>query len=187
MSNPEAVACSYEIDQDLRIVEVDSVWSVFALANEAPELVPPPGPLGKPILSFISDPTSALLYEQVFARVAETGKEIAFPIRCDSPTARRFLDLRIKPRFQVGFLIQTEVRKIEPRSTMLVFERHARRGPRLILMCGWCKLVDVEGQWREIEDALAGLRLFESELPPQITHGICPTCHGQMSRMIGIG
>jgi hypothetical protein len=39
-------SCTYELDDNLRIVAVDAAWSGFAIANAAPELAPPPGPLG---------------------------------------------------------------------------------------------------------------------------------------------
>lgn len=183
MMRPSA-SCVYELDADLRIISVDAGWTEFASANQAPELVPPPGPLGQSALSCVADPTSALLYGSLFQRVLQTGRAIAFPLRCDSPTLRRFLELRIAPRAPSGLRIETTLLRTEPRSPVTLLEQRHRAGGDPLRMCGWCKSVDVEGRWCEVEDALVALRLFEHDLVPAVTHGICPSCSERMLQLL---
>jgi hypothetical protein len=52
-------------------------------------------------------------------------------------------------------------------------------------MCSWCKAVDVEGRWCEVEQAVIALRLFDGDDVPAISHGICPQCHSQMEAVLG--
>ena len=52
-------------------------------------------------------------------------------------------------------------------------------------MCSWCKRVDVEGAWSDVEAAVQRLRLFELTSLPQITHGICEPCLGGMLELLG--
>jgi hypothetical protein len=53
----------------------------------------------------------------------------------------------------------------------------------LLLVCGWCKKVDLGGRWVEVEEAVSHLGLFEQSLLPDLTHGVCEDCY---SRVFGI-
>jgi hypothetical protein len=178
----EPTTCAYELDADLRIIYVDARWSEFAIANHAPELVPPPGPLGQSALSCVADSTSALLYERLFQRVLQTRMTIALPIRCDAPGRRRYLNLIIEPRTPAGLRIETTLTRTEERPAMAFLDRDTPRGSDLLRMCGWCKSVDVAGRWCEVEDAVAEMRLFERDLLPRVTHGICLRCYERVRR-----
>jgi hypothetical protein len=47
-------------------------------------------------------------------------------------------------------------------------------------MCAWCKRVDTDGCWLELDQAIARQRLFEAQLLPEISHGICEDCMKRM-------
>jgi len=180
----EPTTCAYELGVDLRITSVDTGWSEFATANGAPELVPPLGPLGQSALSCVEDSTSALLYERLFQRVLQTQKTIAFPIRCDAPERRRYLNLIIEPRPSAGLRVKTTLSRTEGRPAVALLDRDRARAGDPLRMCGWCKSVDVAGRWCEVEDAVAAMRLFEHDLLPPVTHGMCPRCYERASREI---
>lgn len=146
--------------------------------------MPPPGQLGQSALSCVTDSTSALLYDRLFQRVSQTGRAIVFPFRCDSPTLRRFLDFKIEPRYPSGLRVETTLARTEARASVALLEQRPRHGGDLLRMCGWCKSVDVEGRWCEVEDALAAMRLFERDLLPDVTHGICPPCSDRMHQLL---
>lgn len=181
--------CAYELDTDLRIVAVDDGWSEFARENGAPELVPPPGPLGQPATACVGDPTSRMLFEQLFQRVLRTGRTVTVPIRCDAPALRRYLDLVISRRGNAGIRIETRLIRSEARPPMALLDQKAPRGNELLRMCGWCKRVDVAGRWCEVEEAVAALNLFERDRLPLVTHGMCPLCYrrvcGELDREAG--
>ena len=66
MSNVVATeTCSYELDDQLRLIAVDEGWTHFAQENGAAQLVPP-APFGRRVLDSISDPTTRLLWNEVF-------------------------------------------------------------------------------------------------------------------------
>ena len=177
-------ACAYELDAELRIRAVDPAWSEFALANEAPELVVPPGPLGQPVLGYIQDATTVHLYQRLFEHVLRTGRPVKFPFRCDSPKMRRFLEMEIRPGPSSGLQLHTRVVRLEPRALSPLLDRAVQRSGVLLRMCSWCRAVDVAGRWCEVEEAVIALRLFERELLPAITHGICPPCHQRMEALL---
>jgi hypothetical protein len=173
-------ACTYELDAEFRIQAVDAAWSAFALANGAPELVVPPGPLGHSVFGYLKDATTAHLYHRLFEHVRRTGRSVAFPFRCDSPGLRRFLEMKISPLEPAGLHLETRVVRLEARSPVALLERGARRSAQFLSMCSWCKAVEVAGGWRELEDAVVALRLFEREALPMLTHGICAPCQERL-------
>lgn len=177
MSHSGLGSCTYELDDNLRIVAVDAAWSGFAIANAAPELAPPPGPLGQPVLSYVADRTTALLYEELFSKVRRTGGRLMVPFRCDSPSLRRFLELRIEPRRPTGLRLHSRVLRVEERPEVLLLDRREPRDGELLRMCSFCKSVEAQGRWRHVEEAIAALRLFERDVLPSITHSVCPSCY----------
>jgi hypothetical protein len=46
----------------------------------------------------------------------------------------------------------------------------------MLTMCGWCDRFLVDGEWVEVEEAVARLGLFELPKLPSIDHGVCPDC-----------
>jgi hypothetical protein len=177
-------ACMYELDADLCIRAVDPAWSEFAAANGAPELVAPPGPVGQSVFAYIQDPTTADLYRRLFERVLRTGRAVVLPFRCDSPALRRFLEMEIRTGGLSGLQLHTRVLRLEARAPVALLERAALRGEDLLRMCGWCKAVEVAGRWHDVADAVVALRLFEREVIPTITHGICPPCYERVEALL---
>jgi hypothetical protein len=177
-------ACVYELDAELRIRAVDRAWSEFAKANAAPELVVPPGPIGQGVLGYIQDATTVHLYQRLFERVLRSRLPVVFPFRCDSPEMRRFLEMEIRPSPSSGLQLQTRVVRLEPRRPIPLLDQAVPRSRSLLRMCSWCKAVDVSGRWCDVEEAVVALSLFERELLPAITHGICPPCQVQVEGML---
>ena len=166
---------AYELDAQLCIRAVDPSWSEFAQANGASERVVP-GPLGQPVLDYVWGPTTVYLYRRLFEHVLRTGRPVRFPFRCDSPEVRRFLEMEIRPAPSSGLQLRTRVVRLEPRERSPLLDRAVPRDGGLLRMCSWCKGVEVEGRWCEVEEAVAALRLFERDALPAITHGVCPPC-----------
>jgi hypothetical protein len=179
-----AGACMYELDADLRIRSVDSAWSEFAAANGAPELIPPPGPVGQSVFDCIRDPTTAHLYRRLFESVLATGRTVVLPFRCDSPALRRFLEMEIRPGELSGLQVSTRVLRLEARAPLALLDPAVRRGGALLRMCGWCKAVEVAGRWLDVAEAVVALRLFERDTMPAITHGICPPCYERVEGVL---
>jgi hypothetical protein len=178
-----AAACSYDLDQQLIITGLGPGWDEFAFENAAAELVSP-GPIGQPLMKFVADATTVHLYELLFERAARDKHPVTVPIRCDAPGLRRYLHLTISARPIGGYRVATSLIRAEVRQPVGLLAAHVARRDDHLVMCGWCKRVHVERQWLEVEPAVALLGLFERELPPQITHGICDACQGFLLTML---
>lgn len=176
-------SCSYELDEEMRIVLVDPAWGTFAMENGAPELVPP-APLGRTLWSYISDPTTAQLWYQLLEKVRRTGASLVLQIRCDSATLKRYLDLRVSPRPFSGVRIETTIVRLESRVPVPLLDRDRQSSGGMLRMCSWCKRVMLCDRWVDVEEATASLRLFERTTLPEITHGMCPDCHTEVSALL---
>jgi hypothetical protein len=51
-------------------------------------------------------------------------------------------------------------------------------------MCGWCKRIEIDREWYELEHGVKRLRLFEVADLPSFTHGICDACRDRMTALL---
>lgn len=167
--------CTYDVDASGRISFVDEDWRAFAIANQALEYASVATLYGRPLLSFISEPTTRHIYALLMARVVDEQVTIRVPFRCDAPAMRRWYEMEMSPRPAGGVRFTSRVVRTEPRETLLHFDR-APAGA-LVRMCSWCKTIDAGGgRWLKLELAVVQLGLFATADVPAVTHGICPPC-----------
>ncbi len=166
----------YRTDAHGVIVEVDPAWDEFASAAESPSVMSNEV-TGRPLESFVSDPTTRMIYRIVAERVRQ-GHTLHFPFRCDAPDLRRSMIMHVTGLPDGHVEYSTEVEWTEPRSPVPVTGGPA--DSELTNMCGWCKRVLIGDRWGEIEEALAGPPLLLMTQPPLISHGICDECEQRM-------
>lgn len=155
------------------LVRVGVSWNRFAVDNGAPGLTAA-RIIGRPLRDFVADPTTQQLWEALLARARRTTVP-EVPFRCDSPTERRFMTLRMLQ--ETGGLLCCEARLLRrERRAEMAFLMGDRPGAGFLTICGWCKRVPVDDEWLEVEDAVVRLRLFEKPVLPLMSHGICPPC-----------
>jgi hypothetical protein len=168
----------YWVDDRDRLVRVNDGWDAFARENDAPELTLD-RVIDQPLWAFIGDEATRHLYAQLLLRVRR-GVTARFSLRCDSPTARRRLQMVVSPADLGAVRFESVVTASEPRPDQRLLRRDLPRGPGLLTVCSWCKRVSLPEGWAEVEDAVARLAVFDVDRPPALTHGICPPCAQQM-------
>ena len=173
---------SYRIDGADCFMDVGGAWSDFAEANEGTELAPEMV-LGRSLWDYIGDLTTRQLYRTMLRHVRSDGLPVRFRFRCDAPTVRRLLAMEIAAidSGHVCFTV-SPVAEVERSPVPLLEGSHkVARGGQL-LMCGWCQDVQLgDDRWVRAEQAVAALGLFEGEAIPTISHGICPSCHDELT------
>jgi hypothetical protein len=172
----ERPSCVYRLTAADVIEFVDEGWGRFAVENGAPTLAE--GVVGTSLWGYVSGQKVAHLSRELLAKVRGSGREATIPFRCDSPTVRRFLRMRVVPlagkRVEFHTWVEREATFSEP--VPFLDPAVPRDLDTLLRMCAWCKKLDVEGTWLEIQDAIGRLRLFDHPAVPAITHGICDRC-----------
>jgi hypothetical protein len=115
-------------------------------------------------------------------RVRGELRSVDLPFRCDGPAVRRQLDMRIASQSSGRFvLFSARLRREEQREEFQpLLAAETPRGEGALTMCGWCDRFRVEGEWVEVEEAVARLGLFALPKLPAISHGVCPDCSAML-------
>ncbi len=179
--------CSYRVDEKDCIAFVDHWWLAFARENGAAslteELV-----LGRSIWDFICDKPTQLLYNEVHAHVRATNKAILIPFRCDSPTMKRFMELKIRPYPNGQLEYESRLLQVVPQHHVSALDHGCERSQAFLTMCSVCKrsLIEPSG-WLDLQNISLKLRTFE-QATPQLRYTICPecssTCHQVRSPLV---
>lgn len=175
----------YTLDAFDRISAVSPEWVAFACENEAPGLTSD-HVVGRPLREFISDEETRLLYQVLMNKVRKTGEPLSVKFRCDSPTLRRFMELRIEPTGNEGLQLTGLLVSTEPRKAAILLDCSMPRDNAILMTCSWCKRVHVGEDWIEVEEAIERLGLFDRPRLPRLSHGICPECSVGIRKQYGI-
>lgn len=169
----------YRVNDCDEIVAIEPGWDEFALSNNS-EHMRTDAIVGRPMWDFISDSTTEQIYHDVLKRVRTSKRAISFSFRCDAPECRRFMVMHISRGDDETIVFRSRTVAVEPRPRQALLDPAHEHTETLLRVCGWCKKVDVDGYWVEVEEALSRLGLFESPALPLITHGICNGCHERL-------
>jgi hypothetical protein len=114
-------------------------------------------------------------------RIRGENLSIELPFRCDGPGVRREMEIRIAAQSAGRFVVfSAQLRSEQPRRFQPLLSAGAPRGGETLTMCGWCDRFLVGGEWVEVEEAAARLRLFRLSEMPAIGHDICPDCSAML-------
>ena len=174
----------YHIDQHDRLDRFNEGWVVFAEANDGHALHPS-RIRGRTLWEFVTEPTTAQLYQRVLSRLRQGGSAIALRLRCDAPDRRRLLTMEMTADHEGG--IQFEVTPVfeESRPPVALLDTRRALGADLLVVCAWCNRIHVPlVGWKEVEEATVVLRLFETVPLPQLTHGVCSDCSDGILAMV---
>ena len=167
---------TYHIDNNNIIVYLSDNWDQFAKKNKGDKLV---GGvlLNKSLYDSIADWRCQHLYKLLINRALLLHQTVKFPYRCDSPEFRRFMTMEITQLENSITEFRSCVVREEAREPQLLLDPYIPRSSEFLLICSWCNKVNIsKGSWLEIEDAVKKAGLFDTELLPNLTHGVCPAC-----------
>lgn len=171
----------YSVDQNGILTSVSAGWDAFARANDGRERVLAAEVLGQPLLHFITGETLKHLWANVMDRVASSGRSVRLPYRCDAPGLVRRMEVLIEPLAEGGLRLVSTVLDTEEQPYLAILDPALSRDrDNMLWICSWCKRLQVEDRWIEVEQAAREFGLFEATEIPMITHGLCPGCERQI-------
>jgi hypothetical protein len=152
---------------------VSSTWDGFAVANDAPELIGA-RVIGESLWRYMTDSTTREVYRHLLRHV-RVGRMLQFPLRCDAPRVIRRLAMTMTA---VDELVRfdSQVCAVEARPEVPLWRRDAPRRSDVVERCSWCERIEWNGEWFDFAIAVSRLGLFEGDLPPHVTHVMCPDC-----------
>ena len=170
---------SYWIDLSENIVDVSADWERFALDNggrgiEARQV------LGRSLLSFVHGDVSRMFVRTLIQSARLLRRPLVRPYRCDSPTTRRYMEMRLS--LDDSGLLRWEHRTVrtEPMQHALHFTvqqqgRPLARPGRLV-RCSMCNRVKAGQDWGEADQVFTHA---EDDREILVIYGVCPDCLGQ--------
>jgi hypothetical protein len=134
--------------------------------------------LGRSLWDFVAGQELEKLQRMLLRRVRGELGSVDLPFRCDGPEVRRQMEIRIASQSSGRFVVfsarpRTEERREEFQPLLAA---DTPRSEETLTMCGWCDRFLVDGEWVEVEQAVARLGLFALPEMPAISHGVCPDC-----------
>ena len=175
----------FRINLQDEIVFVSEQWNQLVQESGSYELLPE-NILGGSLWNLIDGETTKTLYLIILRRVRGGGFTIRFRFRCDVLGGRKLMQMKVT-RLTNGE-IQFETRRLDADEELLLprsekaFEPEARTVEEIIVICSWCNKIKIDdGDWQEIEESIKKLSLFEQEVLPQASHGMCDDCYQSVS------
>ena len=177
---------SYQLDKGDCIIQLSDNWDAFARENDGTDFVREKI-INLPLWDFIRDEGVINLLNALFHLIRTTASSLQLPMNCDSPDYRRSLELHISLLPQEGIMCSNHVLDITRRKIPVpLLDTTIERSDDFIRMCSWCKKIAVDDTWHDVERAIVDLGLFKAQQLPRVTHGICPACFEQCSKVPGL-
>jgi hypothetical protein len=175
LSEAESGVHIYRIDAADYIRYVNPACLKFAGENHGAHLVD--RVLGTSLWSYLRGLGVRAMYRDLLDRLRNRGQRlIQFPVRCDSPTRRRYMHMVLSALPKGGIEFQCHLVREESRRPVEVLDADSPRGVRRVVLCAWCRRVQGHGEWMELEEALRVSSLFDGPHSPCIDHDICSDC-----------
>jgi hypothetical protein len=163
------------IDSHDHLVKVDDGYYRFAAENGWDGAG---DSLGRLLWDFVAGEELKKLQRMLLRRIRGEVRSVELPFRCDGPEVRREMNVEIAAH-SAGRYVRFSARpRSEKRREQFqpLLSPDAPRGDQTLTMCGWCDRFLVDGEWVEVEEAVARLGLFQRAELPAISHGVCPDC-----------
>ena len=168
---------SQRIDENDIVVAVSENWQSLAEENSGLGTCFSKNVVGASLWAHIREPEKRHLCSLILQKVREHHRQRTFSFRCDSPKKRSLLILNVIPH-ENGFVdFKSQIVKTELGEPVELLRVDRERAKDLIKICSMCKKIAIsETEWEEIDIAVQEMKLFEWEVLPRITHGLCQPC-----------
>lgn len=166
----------HTIDACNRIVAVNAAWLDFMKTLVSGNLTVD-AVIGKSVWDFVRGVQVRQLWEILFERVRAVGAPVFVPMRADTATLRRVMDVELHPLPEGAIRQVFECVWTEGRASVALLDSAHPRNDASLLCCAWCNRIQVRmGAWEEIEDALMTLRIEAAESLPEVRQAVCSGC-----------
>jgi hypothetical protein len=175
MSTSESQMLTYWLDKNDIIQKVGAGWDAFALANDGQKNIEEQV-LGQRLWTFINGSATRLWVDAVLGHARITGKLVERRYRCDSPTDKRFMLMRVIPHNDGLLEVQCNLEQELPQQVRVEVEAKTRRIPSLKVRCSICNRIKINADtWQEADEAILKGELANTA-PVKVIYGVCSDC-----------
>jgi hypothetical protein len=166
----------YRINREDEVIFADNECFQF-VSDKNSDNISAENQLRRKLWDLINDDTTENFYRMLLKQV-RAGYSVKFKLRCDAPKRQRLLKMTVS--LQQNGDVQFGTRAIwtgelRPQNFL---NGSISLMDEVIIICSWCNKIKVdEGEWQEIEEYQENLGLFDMEIFPQPSHGMCDNCY----------
>lgn len=142
----------YEIDGSDRICAVGGDWDAFVRENECSAGLLASNVVGRSLWGFVTGDDVQALYRACFALARKQGRRLRFGFRCDSPTHRRSLLMRVAAGSGGSILLSTITTSVTPWDELGPLELERPERSSAMVMCGLCRSVRTASAWIPVDE-----------------------------------
>jgi hypothetical protein len=177
MVNPSSdVRPIYTIDALDRVIFVNAAWIEF-IRVEGGERLAVRDYIGRSVWELHAGGETRRLWEVLYDRVRAANAHAFVPMRADTPSQRRLIDIELRPLADRSIQHICDRVWTEARPAVALLDPAWPRDDRTLRCCAWCRRIQVRvGVWEEIEDAHVTLAIEAAETLPSLHAGVCVTC-----------
>jgi hypothetical protein len=171
---------SYRLDDQDRIVEVNSNWDRIARENDG-EAVVADRILGTKLYAHVTDEPSRMYVWTMLDSVRKLHRPSVKLYRCDSPDLKRHMQMTILPESGGGLLVQHRLIRTEKAPLRIRYICQPGARPSLVLRCTMCVKLKIEGAWITSDATiLAGIGQRDGSV--RVAYSICEDCRDAARR-----
>jgi hypothetical protein len=171
---------TYVVDAGDTLCDVDDAWSTFAELNDAGGSLRPKDVIGRSLWDFIRDESLQIIYRRLLDLARSSSHEIEFDFRCDSPSFRRYMHMRMKGRDDGHVLFVSQTLRTAASHNSLRSDS-AYKGNRHVRRCSLCNQYAMpDGSYGEIEQLVTDDGLLDNNSDVRIIWTVCENCHNTM-------
>ena len=172
----------YWIDEKDVIFRVSGPWDDFALENNG-ERACSEFVLGKPIWSFIFGETTKTWLNAIIGLVRIKQDIIERPYRCDSPSLKRYMSMRLYPESANAIMVEHELLFTESIRPPLYFVHSGIPSSNHAIRCAFCNKIRIENGWYEPEEAVERFNL-ETDVFLNFEDIVCRECKNSIIELM---
>ena len=172
---------TYWLDATDRIIKVSSSWNNLATVTNSQAILEEKI-VGQRLWVFIQGSTTRLWVDAVLNYARISGKAVEKQYRCDSPTDKQFMLMRVIPLSREILEVQCNVEATVPLKTRIEFTTANTFIPSLTTRCSICNRLKIKQGWLEPDDEQI-TNYLDTRTSVKVIYGVCPTCQDQVRRL----
>lgn len=170
----------YLINNEDEVIFANNEWLEF-VSDKDDDDISPGNQRRQSLWDLINDNTTEDFYRMLLKQV-RAGYSVKFKVRCGAPRRQRLMRMTVslQQNGDVQFGARTVwTDELRPQNFLNGSISHM---DEVIIICSWCNKIKIdEGDWQEIEEFQENLGLFDLEILPQPSHGMCDDCYKVVS------
>lgn len=170
----------YRLCKNDLIVSLGGAWDEFSSENGGSNLSEE-NVCGRSIWSFVSGDETRMWLRTAFQFTRLRMEAVDFTYRCDSPSLKRHMRMRVIPSEDWGLHIKHETVRTERRKAPVHFEFPASVSPACKRRCSVCGRVHAMSRWQE-----PGARLGDRFGRVQVIYTICDACESFLANLTDV-